>query len=74
MGRVLGKSPPGHRADNTRRKETWTWVSKWSDRQSFVVTLGLFEVQTCKQNFPPNIRVIGELMELAKSHPRFLQC
>ena len=61
------------RADSTR-KETWTWMSRWIDRQSRVVTTsGMFGVRICEQIFPPNIRVIGDSTKLAYSCPRILQ-
>jgi len=54
-------------ADGTRRKEEIrTRTSRWSDRQTSVVTTsGLFDVRTNKRDFPPNIRVIGDSTNLA---------
>ena len=64
------------RADSCRRKETRTWMSRWSDLQSSERTgPGWLEARTSERYFPPNIRVIGDPAKLAYSRPCVLyQC
>jgi hypothetical protein len=41
-----------------------TWMSSWSDRQSSMLTVsGCFGARTVEQNFPPNMRIKGDLTD-----------
>jgi hypothetical protein len=51
------------------RKETRTWMSRWSDRQFSETGSGWFGAPTAERNFPPNIRVVGDSTKLAYSCP-----
>ena len=38
-----------------REEEKQTWMSSWSDRQSWIATVsGWFDARTVERNFPPN--------------------
>ena len=51
-----------------------TWMSSWSNRQSWTVMVsGWFGARTVKRDLPPNMREMGDTSELAYSHPSIRQ-
>ena len=52
-----------------RKEEKQTWMLSWSNRQASIVTVsGWLGTRTVERDLPPNMREMGEFIELAYSY------